>query len=101
MYLDNSMEFDPPSLCEMDIYQTYTMNTYHNQLSIITKKSIHKYISSHLPNRIHFKAGRGPARVQLNKEVKHQTEAVPYPYKNWIVIYDASIISGSVSFLTH
>ena len=38
MYVDNSMEFDPPSLCEMDIYQTYTMNTYHNQLSIITKK---------------------------------------------------------------
>lgn len=50
---------------------------------------------------IRLKAGRGPARVQLNKEVKHQTEAVPYPYKNWIVIYDASIISGSVSFLTH
>ena len=44
--------------------------------------------------------GRGPARVQLYKEVKHQTEAVPYPFKNRIFYY-ASIISRSVSFLTH
>ena len=83
-YLQCSFSMRQNHLHHYKLFTIYNNNNNNNQME-----------------SIRLKAGRGPARVQLNKEVKHQTEAVPYPYKNWIVIYDASIISGSVSFLTH